>query len=119
VAGLIQSDLDIAALEQRIKDRVRDQVEKNQREYYLREQLKAIHDELGGDGGSEMDSLRRKIAESGMPDDVGEKLNRELSRLERMPAVSAEATVVRTYIDTMISLPWTTQSEDRLDLEVA
>ncbi|HEX3302106.1 MAG TPA: endopeptidase La [Thermomicrobiales bacterium] len=119
VAGLIQSDLDIAALEQRIKDRVRDQVEKNQREYYLREQLKAIHDELGGDGGSEMDNLRRKIAESGMPDEVAEKLSRELLRLERMPAVSAEATVVRTYIDTMISLPWTNQSEDRLDLEIA
>jgi ATP-dependent Lon protease len=119
VAGLIQSDLDIAALEQRIKDRVRDQVEKNQREYYLREQLKAIHDELGGDGGSEMDNLRRKITESGMPRDVEEKLGRELIRLERMPAVSAEATVVRTYIDTMISLPWNKQSDDQLDLEAA
>jgi ATP-dependent Lon protease len=119
VAGLIQSDLDIAALEQRIKDRVRDQVEKNQREYYLREQLKAIHDELGGDGGNEMDTLRRKISESGMPDDIEEKLIRELGRLERMPAVSAEATVVRTYLDTMISLPWTNQSDDQLDIERA
>jgi ATP-dependent Lon protease len=119
VAGLIADDLEIAALEQRIKDRVRDQVEKNQREYYLREQLKAIHDELGGDGGSEMDNLRRKIKESGMPGEVEEKLSRELGRLERMPAVSAEATVVRTYLDTMISLPWTNQSEDRLDLELA
>jgi ATP-dependent Lon protease len=119
VASLIQGDLEIAALEQRIKDRVRDQVEKNQREYYLREQLKAIHDELGGDGGSEMDNLRRKINERGMPGEVEEKLIRELGRLERMPAVSAEATVVRTYLDTMISLPWTDQSEDRLDLELA
>jgi ATP-dependent Lon protease len=119
VAGLIQSDLDIAALEQRIKDRVRDQVEKNQREYYLREQLKAIHDELGGDGGNEMDTLRRKISESGMPSEVEEKLVRELGRLERMPAVSAEATVVRTYLDTMISLPWNSQSEDQLDIERA
>ena len=119
VAGLIQSDLDIAALEQRIKDRVRDQVEKNQREYYLREQLKAIHDELGGENGNEIDTLRRKIKDAGMPGEIEEKLLRELLRLERMPAVSAEATVVRTYLDTMISLPWTSESEDRLDIDAA
>ncbi len=119
VAGLIQSDLDIAALEQRIKDRVRDQVEKNQREYYLREQLKAIHDELGGDGGNEIDNLRKKITERGMPPEIEEKLLREVTRLERMPAVSAEATVVRTYLDTMITLPWNDESEDRLDIEAA
>ena len=76
-------------------------------------------DELGGDCGNEMDALRRKISESGMPKEIEEKLARELARLERMPAVSAEATVVRTYLDTMTSLPWTRQSEDRLDIEVA
>ncbi|HRA47686.1 MAG TPA: endopeptidase La [Thermomicrobiales bacterium] len=119
VAGIIQSDLDIAALEQRIKDRVRDQVEKNQREYYLREQLKAIHDELGGDGGNEIDTLRRKISERGMPSDIEERLIREIGRLERMPAVSAEATVVRTYLDTMVALPWKEHSIDQLDLDVA
>ncbi|HQY30348.1 MAG TPA: AAA family ATPase, partial [Thermomicrobiales bacterium] len=119
VAGIIQSDLDIAALEQRIKDRVRDQVEKNQREYYLREQLKAIHDELGGDGGNEIDTLRRKISERGMPSDIEERLIREIGRLERMPAVSAEATVVRTYLDTMVALPWKEHSTDQLDLDVA
>jgi len=119
VAGIIQSDLDIAALEQRIKDRVRDQVEKNQREYYLREQLKAIHDELGGEGGNEIDQLRRKIAERGMPSDIEERLIRELGRLERMPAVSAEATVVRTYLDTMLGLPWGRRSDDALDIDAA
>src|SRR3954447_26754730 len=119
VAGIIQSDLDIAALEQRIKDRVRDQVEKNQREYYLREQLKAIHDELGGEGGNEIDHLRRKIAERGMPSDIEERLIRELGRLERMPAVSAEATVVRTYLDTMLGLPWGRRSDDALDIDAA
>ena len=119
VAGILQSDLDIAAIEQRIKDRVRDQVEKNQREYYLREQLKAIHDELGGDGGNEIDTLRRKITERGMPADIEERLVREIGRLERMPAVSAEATVVRTYLDTMIALPWTEESEDQLDIDEA
>ncbi len=119
VAGILQSDLDIAALEQRIKDRVRDQVEKNQREYYLREQLKAIHDELGGDGGNEIDTLRRKISERGMPADIEDRMVRELGRLERMPAVSAEATVVRTYLDTMIALPWTEVSDDQLDIDAA
>jgi len=119
VAGIIQSDLDIVALEQRIKDRVRDQVEKNQREYYLREQLKAIHDELSGDGGNEMDALRRKISERGMPADIEERLSREAGRLERMPAVSAEATVVRTYLDIMIALPWSEQSVDQLEIDVA
>lgn len=119
VAGVIQSDLDIAALEQRIKDRVRDQVEKNQREYYLREQLKAIHDELGGEGGNEIDQLRRKISERAMPTEIEDKLTRELGRLERMPAVSAEATVVRTYLDTMIALPWTQMSDDTLDIDEA
>src|SRR6476620_10720417 len=119
VAGLIQSDLDIAALEQRIKDRVREQVEKNQREYYLREQLKAIHDELSGEGGNEIESLRQRIIARETPKDVEEKLLRELTRLERMPSVSAEATVVRTYLDTMLSIPWQEQSEDRLDLDEA
>jgi ATP-dependent Lon protease len=113
------SEIEVAELEQKIRDRVRDQIDKNQREYYLREQLKVIHDELGGEQGNEIESLRTKIGARGLPDDVEEKLQRELVRLERMPSVSAEATVVRTYIDTMLALPWTEQSEDRIDLEEA
>jgi ATP-dependent Lon protease len=113
------SEIEVAELEQKIRDRVRDQIDKNQREYYLREQLKVIHDELGGEQGNEIESLRAKIAGRGVPAEVEEKLQRELARLERMPSVSAEATVVRTYIDTMLGLPWTEQSEDRIDLEEA
>src|SRR5690606_2149168 len=113
----ITGDLDVAALEQRIKDRVREQVEKNQREYYLREQLKAIHDELSGEGGNEIEALRQRILSRGMPKEIEEKLLRELQRLERMPSVSAEATVVRTYLDTLLALPWHEQTEDRLDLD--
>ncbi len=119
IAVHITGDLDVAALEQRIKDRVREQVEKNQREYYLREQLKAIHDELSGEGGNEIEALRQRILSRGMPKDVEEKLLRELQRLERMPSVSAEATVVRTYLDTLLALPWHEQTEDRLDLDEA
>ncbi|HEY7030322.1 MAG TPA: endopeptidase La [Thermomicrobiales bacterium] len=119
IAVQMTGDLDVAALEQKIKDRVREQVEKNQREYYLREQLKAIHDELSGEGGNEIEALRQRIAARGVPPEVEEKLLRELTRLERMPSVSAEATVVRTYLDTMLSIPWHEQTEDRLDLDQA
>ncbi|MGH2560563.1 MAG: endopeptidase La [Thermomicrobiales bacterium] len=119
VAIHMTGEIDVAALEQKIKDRVRDQIDKNQREYYLREQLKAIHDELGGEHGNEVESLKARIATRGLPAEVEEKLQRELGRLERMPSVSAEATVVRTYVDTMLSLPWTEVTEDRIDLDEA
>ncbi|MEA2514312.1 MAG: ATP-dependent Lon protease [Thermomicrobiales bacterium] len=119
IAVQMTGDLDVAALEQKIKDRVREQVEKNQREYYLREQLKAIHDELSGEGGNEIEALRQRITARGVPAEVEEKLLRELTRLERMPSVSAEATVVRTYLDTMLGIPWHEQSEDQLDLDEA
>ena len=115
----MNGQIDTAALERRIKERVREQIDKNQREYYLREQLKAIHDELGGEGGNEIEALRARIAERGVPPAVEEKLQKEISRLERMPAVSNESTVARTYIETLLTLPWTEQSEDRIDLEEA
>src|SRR6185437_6571082 len=115
----LTTDLDLAALEARIKERVREQIDKNQREYYLREQLKVIHDELSGEGGSEIEALRQRILERGLPGYVEEKLLKEITRLERMPTISAESTVVRTYIDTVLSLPWGVQTEDNLDLDHA
>ena len=115
----LTKDLDLAALEQRIKDRVREQIDKNQREYYLREQLKVIHDELSGEGGNEIEQLRERVKERGMPESMEEKVLKEISRLERMPSVSAEGTVVRNYIDTVLALPWSEESQDRLDLDVA
>jgi ATP-dependent Lon protease len=115
----LTKDLDLAALEQRIKDRVREQIDKNQREYYLREQLKVIHDELSGEGGNEIENLRERVKERGMPEAIEEKVLKEVSRLERMPSVSAEGTVVRNYIDTVLALPWSEESEDSLELDVA
>jgi len=115
----LTTEVEMADLEQRIKNRVREQIDKNQREYYLREQLKAIHDELSGEGGNEIEALRQKIAEADLPESITERLNKELQRLERMPAVSAEATVVRNYIDTVMALPWDKVTEDNLDLEHA
>ena len=115
----LTGDLDVVAMEQRIKERVREQIDKNQREYYLREQLKAIHDELGGEGGNEIEALREKVKALGLTSELEERLLKEVSRLERMPAISAEATVVRNYLDWALSLPWQARSEDTLDLDVA
>lgn len=119
IAVHLAEDLNVAELESRIQDRVREQVEKQQREYYLTQQLKAIHDELSGEGGNELDGFRQKLKRCGMPAEIEEKMLREVSRLERMPSVSAEATVVRTYLDVMLALPWSEQSVDRLDIDEA
>ncbi len=112
----LANDVELSELETRIKDRVRQQIDRNQREYYLREQLKIIHDELSGEAGNEIESLRRRVDEQELPETVAEKLRHEIGRLERMPSVSAEGTIVRNYIDTMLTLPWKTMSEDNLDL---
>jgi ATP-dependent Lon protease len=112
----LTTEVEMADLEQRIKNRVREQIDRNQREYYLREQLKAIHDELSGEAGNEIEALRQKVREANLPENVTDRLMKEVLRLERMPSVSAEATVVRNYIDTVLALPWTQQTEDILDL---
>jgi ATP-dependent Lon protease len=119
IGARLTDQLDVVELERRIRDRVRDNMDKSQREYYLRQQLEVIHDELGGGEGNEFEQLREAINERTMPDPVREKLQRELTRLERMPGVSAEATVARTYIDTMLALPWSEVTDDRIDLDEA
>src|SRR6185437_16729468 len=83
------------------------------------EQLKAIHDELGETTQNDIEMLRQKIADRGLSTEIEERMRRELARLERMPGVSAEATVVRTYLDWVLGLPWTERTTDRLDLQVA
>ncbi|CAN5854900.1 endopeptidase La [soil metagenome] len=119
IAVHLAGDLDVAELENRIQERVREQVERHQREYYLREQMKVIQEELSGEGGNEMEELKQRILSRGMPAETEEKLVRELGRLEKMPSVSAEATVVRTYVDTVLALPWNETSHDQLDLDMA
>ena len=116
LAITLATEIDLALLEQRIKERVREQIDRSQREFYLREQLKVIHNELAGEAGSETDALRERIRQLSLPEEVSERLLREVDRLERMPAVSAEGAIVRTYIETVLSLPWTHQTEDNLDL---
>ncbi len=118
---LMESEVDILEMEQRIRGRVKQQMEKNQREYYLNEQMKAIQKELGelDDTPNEIEELAEKIAKAGMPKAVREKTETELNKLKMMSPMSAEATVVRNYIDWMISLPWKKRTKVSDDLKKA
>jgi ATP-dependent Lon protease len=110
------NEIEILELENKIRQKVRQQVDKNQREYYLKEQLRAIQEELGHDQASEVAELRQKVLERQMPAEVMAKVNKELDRLERMPSHSAELVVLRNYIDWVLALPWSERTEDRLDM---
>jgi ATP-dependent Lon protease len=118
LAAILAEELEILRLEKKIEGEVRSQVQKNQKEFYLNEQLKAIRKELGhgGDEANEIDDLRERVEAAGMPERARDVANKELDRLGRMPALSPEATVVRNYLDTMLSLPWNTRSDERVDL---
>jgi len=114
---VLVEEIEILELEQDIQNRVKKELERGHKEYYLREQLKVIQDELGqGESSSELDELREKIENSGMPEEVHEKALHELDRMSKMPSMSAEATVVRTYIDWLVSLPWQKSTVDSLDI---
>ncbi|EIC22058.1 endopeptidase La [Thiorhodovibrio frisius] len=119
--GLMESENDNLQMEKRIRGRVKKQMEKNQREYYLNEQMKAIQKELGEleDAPNELEDLGRRIHEAGMPKDVHEKAVGELNKLKLMSPMSAEATVVRNYIDTLVSVPWKKRTRIRNDIRVA
>ncbi len=118
VLALFLRDLERFALDSKIAARVKEQMDANQREYYLREQMKAIQKELGGeDAAGEMLELRERIEASGMPDEVKEKAFKELARLERMQPGSPEATVARTYLDWLLDVPWTEASGDAIDIQ--
>ncbi len=118
---LIETEIDLLQVEKRIRGRVKRQMEKSQREYYLNEQIKAIQKELGemGEEGSELDQLEKSIEKAGMPKEAKDKANAELRKLRLMPAMSAEATVVRHYLDWMLSVPWKKRNKIRFDLKKA
>lgn len=118
LVGLMEAEADLFQVEKRIRGRVKKQMEKSQREYYLNEQMKAIQRELGelGEEPSEAEELERKIGESGMPEEAEKKTRAELSKLKMMSPMSAEASVVRSYIDWMVSVPWTKRSKVRHDV---
>jgi len=119
--ALIESEIDLFQVEKRIRGRVKKQMEKSQREYYLNEQMKAIQKEMGEleDVPNEADELKQKIDDAGMPKEAKEKAMSELNKLKMMSPMSSEASVVRTYLDWMVSIPWKKRSKVRLDLAKA
>jgi ATP-dependent Lon protease len=119
VVKLLERDLERFEMDKKIAARVKEQMDQNQREYYLREQMKAIGKELGGgeDSVAEVDDLRQRIEQAGMPPKVKEKALKEVARLERTPGGSPETTVVRNYIDWLLDTPWTKRDEEILDIK--
>ncbi|HAS2697776.1 TPA: endopeptidase La [Vibrio cholerae] len=119
--GQMESEIDLLQVEKRIRTRVKKQMEKSQREYYLNEQMKAIQKELGemDDAPDEFETLKKKIEESKMPKEARDKAEQELHKLKMMSPMSAEATVVRSYIDWMVNVPWTKRSKVKKDLSKA
>ncbi|MBI4007719.1 MAG: LON peptidase substrate-binding domain-containing protein, partial [Planctomycetes bacterium] len=117
VTALINKEMEVLELATKIQSQVKSEMEKGQREYYLRQQLKAIQEELGeGDERTiEIKELKKKIAEAKLPPEAQKEAERELSRLEVMPPAAAEYTVARTYLDWIVTLPWSITTEDNLD----
>ena len=119
--GLVDGEMDLQQVEKRIRGRVKSQMEKSQREYYLNEQMKAIQKELGEgeDGPNEVEELQKKIENAGMPKAVLAKARQEFGKLRQMSPMSAEATVVRNYLDWLVGVPWKKRSKVRKDLALA
>ncbi|MDB5052502.1 MAG: DNA-binding protein [Bacilli bacterium] len=118
---ILHNEREVLELERKISQRVKKQMEKTQKEYYLREQMKAIQKELGEKEGraGEVEELRNQLETIEVPEKVREKIEKEIDRLEKMPAASAEGGVIRNYIDWLLSLPWIKQTDDDLDIEKA
>ena len=118
IAAILNRELEIMMVEKKIRGQVRKQMEQIQKEYYLREQMKAIQKELGDadERTEEVEELKAAIAKAGMPEEAREKADKELAKLTKMPPGSAEATVSRNYIDWLVALPWKKQTRDRIDL---
>jgi len=118
---ILNNEREVLELERKISNRVKKQMERTQKEYYLREQMKAIQKELGEKEGrqGEVDELRAQLDKSDAPERIKKKIEKELERLEKMPSTSAEGSVIRTYIDTLLALPWTRKTIDNLDIKHA
>ena len=121
LVGMVDGEIDVQQIEKRIRGRVKTQMEKSQREYYLNEQMKAIQKELGDseDAPNELEELARRIGAAGMPKPIEAKARAELNKLKQMSPMSAEATVVRNYIDVMLGVPWKKKTKVRRDLKRA
>src|SRR6202007_2501850 len=118
LVAVLTKEAEVLALGSKIQSQVESEVGKSQREFYLREQLKAIQKELGqtDDRAQELDELRKKIEAAGMTEEALKEALRELDRLSKMPPAAAEYTVARTYLDWLVALPWTKRTEEVIDL---
>ena len=121
IINLIENELDILQVEKKIRGRVKNQMEKSQREYYLNEQMKAIQKELGDmdDVPNEIEDIEKKITKSGMPKDVMQKVKADVNKLKMMSPMSAEASVLRNYIDVLVNVPWKKRTKVTKDLVIA
>lgn len=117
ITVIMGNEIEILELEMSIRNRVRSQVDRTQKEFYLREQLRAIQEELGIDNDTEIAELRKKLIEKNLPAEVATKVRKEIDRLEHTPAQSAELGVIRSYIDWVLALPWTERCEETFDIE--
>ncbi len=113
---ILTRELEIQHIEKRISQRVKQQVDQNQKEYYLHEQIKAIQTELGQDDATEVELFTRRIEELNLPEEARDKAKKELSRMQKMPPGSSELPVIRTYLDWITDLPWNTETTDDMDL---
>jgi ATP-dependent Lon protease len=119
VYQLLCNEIEVTEIQEKIRNDARDAMNKSQKEYYLREQLKAIKKELGEDDAEEIDSMRQKLAKLNLPEESHKEVERQINRLERMASDSMEATVTRNYLEWVFALPWNTSTEDNLDLKHA
>ncbi|GAA0355471.1 endopeptidase La [Bacillus horti] len=119
--GILSNEKEVLELERKIGQRVKKSMEKTQKEYYLREQMKAIQKELGDKEGrtGEIEELRQQMEKANVPERIRKKIEKELERYEKMPPTSAESSVIRTYIDWLLSIPWSKQSEGQIDINKA
>lgn len=119
--GRLDGEIDLIEVEKRIRGRVKKQMERSQREYYLNEQMKAIQKEMGqlGEGNNDFEELEQRVEEAGLPEEARKKVDTEINKLKMMSPMSAEATVVRGYIDWMVAVPWKKRSRVRHDIEKA
>ena len=121
LCDMLAKELSILDIEKKISQRVRKQMERSQKEYYLREQLKAINKELGDkdDKSAEIEEYRKRLSECGAPKEAEEKIRHEINRLEKMPSMTAETAVIRTYLDFLLELPWNKETAESLDQTAA
>lgn len=124
INDILTRELEILAMQAKIRNNAKDEINKNQKEYFLREQIKAIKSELGDEGESssgddEFEEMRKKILAAGMPEEVSKEATKQLNRLEKMHPDSSEASIIRNYLEWMGDLPWSTASEEKIDLDNA